>query len=139
MEVVETPTFWCPHVERVACTNFSPRIVELRPPESREIFHFPFLLSPFSFISLYELFYFIFLCFLFLLSFFPFLFAYLFFFSFHLISLSFSPHFLFAFLSHFDGHCRMSQEKEISFSFPQTKLVALNFSIFIPYLIIPSL
>ena len=47
MEVVETPTFWCPHVERAACTNFSPRTVELRPPKSRKIFPFPF--SSFSF------------------------------------------------------------------------------------------
>ena len=44
-EFFETPTFWCHHVDRAACTNFSPRTVELRQPESREIFPFPF--SPF--------------------------------------------------------------------------------------------
>ena len=102
MEVVETPTFWCPNVDRVACTNFNPRTVELRPSESREIFLFPFLLSPFPFFSLYGLF-----SFLFLSSFlFPFCFSFLFLIS-HLISpfifTSFSPlslHFLLLFGAH---------------------------------------
>ena len=48
MEFVETPTFWCPHVDPTACSNFSPQTVEPRPPESGETFLFPFLLSPFS-------------------------------------------------------------------------------------------
>ena len=90
MEVVETPTFWCPHVDRATCTNFSPRTIELRPSESREILHFPFLISPFPFFSLYALFSFLFLS---PFLFFPFFFSILFLFS-HLISLSFSPHFL---------------------------------------------
>ena len=42
MEFVETPSFWCPHVDRAACTNFSTRTVELRPSERREILHFSF-------------------------------------------------------------------------------------------------
>ena len=91
LEFVETPTFWCPHVDPTACTNFSPRTVERRPPETRKIFLFPFLLSPFPSFSLYEFFSF---C-----SFFPlfsFLFAFLFFFSF---LISFSFHFLFIFSS----------------------------------------
>ena len=53
MEFVKTPTFWCPHVDPTACSNFSPRTIEPRPPESRETFLFPFLLSPFS--SLFSL------------------------------------------------------------------------------------
>ena len=53
MEFVKTPTFWCPHVDQAACTNFSLRTVKLRPLKSREIFPFPFLLSHFpSFPSL---------------------------------------------------------------------------------------
>ena len=127
MEVVETPTFWCPHVERAACTNFSPRTVELRPPESREIF--PFLFSSFSFslpFSLRTVFFF----FLFFFFFsFPSFLSFLLFFSFsHFISFPF--HFLPHFLSHLDGHCRMVQEKEIPFSLPQSKCMAI---------IIPSL
>ena len=47
MEFVETPSFWCPHIDHAACTNFSLRTVELRPSESREILNFSFLLSPF--------------------------------------------------------------------------------------------
>ena len=101
MKFVETPTFWCPHVDRAACTNFSPRTVELRPPESREILPFPFshffsfllfsfpLLFPFLplrilFVSLFP-FFFSFFSFshlifpsFFLLISFPFFFAFLF-------------------------------------------------------------
>ena len=47
MEFVEIPSFWCPHIDRAACTNFSLRTVELRPSESRKILNFSFLLSPF--------------------------------------------------------------------------------------------
>ena len=47
MKFVETPSFWCPHIDRAACTNFSLRTVELRPSESREILNFSFLLSLF--------------------------------------------------------------------------------------------
>ena len=58
MEFVETPSFWYPHVDNVACTNFSTQIVKLRPSECRKILHFPFLsfLLHFFF-SLYELFF----------------------------------------------------------------------------------
>ena len=92
MEFVKTPSFYCPHVDRAACTNFSTRIVELQPSEGQEILPFlslSFLLSPFmltlpfpslSFFSVfisYELFFlislFFFLIFFFLL-FFPFCF-----------------------------------------------------------------
>ena len=88
MEFVETPSFWYPHVDRAACTNFSTRTVELRPSERREIlpflslisfpFPFSFLLSfPFSFPFLHEFFLF-------------FSFSHPFFFSF------FSSHFIFS-------------------------------------------
>ena len=53
MDFVETPSFWCPHVGRFVCTNFSTRTVELRPSERREIFNFLSLLFipfPFSFL-----------------------------------------------------------------------------------------
>ena len=50
MEFVETPTFWYPPVDRATCTNFSLWTVELRQPESRKIFPFPFSpFLPFSF------------------------------------------------------------------------------------------
>ena len=65
MEFVEIPTFWCPRVGHVACTNFSTRTVELRPSERQELLPFLSLLSfpfPFSFLpsfsfplSFYEL------------------------------------------------------------------------------------
>ena len=80
LEFVKTPTFWRPHVDPAACTNFSTRTFERRPPETREIFLFPFLLSPFPPFSLYGFFPFF--------SFLSFFFAFLFFFSF-LISFSF--------------------------------------------------
>ena len=126
MEVVETPTFWCPHVDRAVCTNFSPQTVQLRPSESREIFFFSFVLSPFPFLSLYGLFFF-FSLFSFLFSFFSFLFAFLCFISF-LISflLSFSL-LLWSFSPIWIVIDRMGQEKEVSFSFPQAKCVALKF------------
>ena len=97
MEVVETPTFWCPHVERAACTNFSPRTVELRPPESREIFPFPF--SSFSFSFPFSLRTFFFFLFVFFFSF-PYFLSFFLFFSFsHFISFPF--HFLPIFSLHF--------------------------------------
>ena len=125
MEVVETPTFWCPHVESAAYTNFSHRTVELRPPESRKIFPFLFFLSPFPFISPYEFFSFLFVFFFSFSSFLSFLLS----FSFSHFS-SHSPFNFSPFLSHFVGHCRMVQEKEIPFSLPQSKCMAI---------IIPSL
>ena len=132
MEFVETTTFWCPHVDRAACTNFNPRTVELRPPENREIFPFPFLLSSFPSFSLYESF---FLFFLFLSSF-PF-FSFLFLFS-HLISLSFSPYFsfLFAFSPPFWSTPLIRSKEEISSPFPLTICVALNFPSLFPYFFI---
>ena len=79
MEFVETPCFWCPHVDRVACTNFSTRTVEHRPSERREILPFSFSISfPFLF----------------------FLFSFPFFFSFLLLRILF-VHFLFLFGSFF--------------------------------------
>ena len=86
---VETPTFWCLHVDPTACTNFSPQTVERRQPESREILIFPFLLSPFPPFPLYEPFPFLFL---FSFPFFHFCFSILFSFL-----ISFSPHFLLSF------------------------------------------
>ena len=92
MEFIETPTFWCPHLDRAACTNFSSRTVELRPPESWEILHFPFShflsfsFSPFlSFFLFFIYEFFLFLYFLFAFLSFPFL-------------ISFSHHFFFSFL-----------------------------------------
>ena len=93
MEFVETPTFWCPHVDRIACTNFSPRTIELRSLESREILPFPF--SPFlsfsSFLSFFLFFLYDFFLFLSFLFFFPtncFLFVSLFPFCFSFFSFS---------------------------------------------------
>ena len=126
MEVVETPTFWCPHVEHAACTNFSPRTVKLRPPESREIFPFPFSSFSFSFLSPYEFFSFLFFSFSPSLLFFPFCFPFLFL-IFPLIPLSISPHFLFALSPPFWSTPHIRTKREISSPFLQTKCVALNF------------
>ena len=109
MEFVETPTFWCPHVDRAACNNFSTWIVELRPSERLEILHFFFSFSlsfPFPFLF-YELFFpwtvfflfSFFISFFFFFSFFSFshlifpslLFFVLIFFSFSLLIFFFSP------------------------------------------------
>ena len=87
MEFVETPSFWCPHVDRAACTNFSTQTVELRLSERQEILHFSFFPSFSPFLPTNS--------FLFLISFFSFLFAFLFFFS----TNSFSP-FLFGLFSY---------------------------------------
>ena len=120
MEFVETPTFWRPHVDPTACTNFSTRTFERRPPETRENLPFPFLSSPFPSFSLYGFFPF----FSFLPSF-PFLFAFLFLFLIsHLISLSFLLIFsssLVLFLPLF-GESSFGQWEEIASSFPQTKM-----------------
>ena len=110
MEFIETPSFWCPHVDRAACTNFSTRTVELQPSEHQEILLFfpfpfpfiflsfspflPFLRTPFSF--LYEFFSFFASFFLF----FPFFIFSFFFSSFILLIFSFSfisSQFLFSF------------------------------------------
>ena len=125
MEFVETPTFWCPHVDRAACTNFNLHTVKLRPPESREIFPFPFLLSHFPSFSLYELFSFLFLS---SFPFYPFCFSILFLFS-HLISLSFSPLFLLSLciFSSFWSTPLIRSKEEISSPFPLTIYVAIKF------------
>ena len=148
MELVETSSFWCPHVGRAACNKFSTQTVELRPLERREIllflslifFPFPFSFLPsFSFpLSFYE-FLFFFLSFLFFLIFsfslsflsshflstnsFPFL---LFFFSLFL--------FLFVFIFSSSLICidRMSKEA-ISSSLPHSTCVVHTFPSFIPY------
>ena len=137
MEVVETPTFWCPHVDCAACTNFSPRIVELRPSESQEILPFPFLLSPFPFFSLYALFSFLFLS---SFLFFPFCFSILFLFS-HLISLSFSPHFLLCLciFSSFLEHTTHPVKGGNFLPFSSNHLCGHQISLFIPYFIISFL
>ena len=95
MEFVETPTFWCQHVDPTACTNCSTRTFERRPPETREILPLPF--PPFSFSSLFSL---RTVSLFSLFSLFSFLFAFLFIFLIsHFTFLPFSPHFLFSFLS----------------------------------------
>ena len=132
LEFVETPTFCCPHVDPTACSNFSPRTVEPRPLESREIFLFPFLLSPFPPFSLYERFPFLFL---FFLSFPSFLLFYSFLFS-HLIFSSFSP-FLWSFSLPFWSNHSFGQKEEISSPFPQTKDVAITFPSLFPYFLNP--
>ena len=114
MEFVKTSSFWCPHIGRAACTNFSTRTVELRPSKRREILPFPsfsFLLSPltltlsFPSLSFFSFFFslrtvFPFCSFLpFFL--FPFCFPFIFLFS-HLISLSFYL-LNWKFLSHFES------------------------------------
>ena len=133
MEFVQTPTFWCPHIDRAACTNFNPRTVEFRPPENLEIFPFPFLLSPFPSFSLYESFFLLFFC-----SFPPFL-SFLFFFSF-LISFPFHFllifSFLFAFFPPFWSTPLIRSKEEISSPFPLTICVALNFPSLFPYFFI---
>ena len=111
MEFVETPTFWCPHVDRAACTNFSPRTVELRPPESQEILSFPF--SPFLFLFLFS---------------FPLLFPFLplrilfvpflsFFLSHKLFSFCFFISFLLFFLFLFSSHFPIISSSNFSFLF----------------------
>ena len=127
MEFVETLTFWCPHVDRVACTNFNLRTVELRQPESREIFPFPFLLSPFPSFSLYKPFSFLFLS---SFPFFPFCFSILVLFS-HLISLSFSPIFLLLL-----EHTTHSVKGGNFLPFSSNHLCGHQISLFIPYFII---
>ena len=85
MEFVETSTFWCPHVDRAAPTL----VLKLSNFDCLKAGKFSLslsLLSPFPF-SLFSFF------FSPSLLFFPFFFSIFFLFS-HLISLSFSPHFL---------------------------------------------
>ena len=63
MEFVETPSFWYPHVDRAACTNFSTETVKLRSSRCREILHFFSFILPFSFLSMNSFFYFFPFCF----------------------------------------------------------------------------
>ena len=132
MEFVETPSFWCPHVDRAACNNFRTRTVELQPSENRAIFPFPFLLpflslffSPFLSTNSFPL-----------VSFFPFLFAFLFFLylSFHFLLTSFSHSFLLTFSSllHFLSSLwsnidRMGQRRKFPPHFLMPFNVVLNF------------
>ena len=110
VEVVETQTFWCSHVDRAGCTNFSPRTIELQPCESQDILPFPFLISPFpSFFSLRTVF-----------LLFSFCFSIIFLFS-HLISSSFWSTPL------------IRSKEEVSSLFPQAKCVALDFPLFFFY------
>ena len=115
MEVAETPTFWCPHVDRTVCTNFSPRTIELRPSESREILPFPFLLSPFPSFSLYEPFSFYFL------------FAFLFFFS-----------FLISFPPPFGAHHSFGQMRKFPPYFLKPNVWPLIFPLFLLFLFMTS-
>ena len=124
MEFVETPTFWCPHVDPTACSNFSPRTVEPRPPESREIFPFPF--SSFSFSSLFSL-RILFFLFLFFFPFFPFCFSILFSFL-----LSFSP-FLFHFLSLFGTYHSFGQRRKFPPLFLKPFVWPSNFPLYSLY------
>ena len=126
MEFVETPTFWCPHVDRAACTNFSPRTVELQPSESRKIFPFPFILShfpflfslriafPFLFISSFLFFPLLFYSFSLFSSHFPFIFS-----SFY----PFSLHFLLL----FGAHHISGQRRKFPPLFLKTKCVTIKF------------
>ena len=119
MKFVETPSFWYPHVDRAACTNFSTRTVKLRPSERQKIllfsfssffsFSFFFFVSSstnsFSFLSFLLFFipfsHFIFSSFLLLISLpfsllllsFPFFFFPFFLYKFFLFLLAFSPPF----------------------------------------------
>ena len=87
MEFVETPSFWCLHVDRAACTNLSTQTVELQPSKNWEILPFSFSLS-FPFFFFFSPF----------LSFFPFFLYEFFSFCFSIFSFSFlSSHFLFCF------------------------------------------
>ena len=135
MEFVATPTSLCPHVDRVACTNFSPRTVELRRSKSWEIFLFPFLLSPFPFVSLYELF-----SFLFISSFlFPFCFSFShpYFFSSHFPSfLLFIFFFLLAFSPPFWSIALIRSKEEISSPFSHAICVVHTFPSLFPYFFI---
>ena len=89
MEFVKTPSFWCPHVDHAACTNFStrPSSFDRRSVGKSSIFPFPFLFSVFFFVSFFppstKFF-----CSFFVYEFFCFLFAFLF--------LNISSHFIFS-------------------------------------------
>ena len=131
MEFVKTPTFWCPLVDQAACTNFNLLTIELRPPEIREIFPFPFLLSHFPlFPSLRTVFPFSLL--------FSFLLFLLFFFLFSFL-ISFSPlifsSFLLVFLLLFGAHHSYGQRRQfpphflMSFVWPSLFLLFLLFLI----------
>ena len=132
MEFVETPNFWCLHIDRAACTNFSPRTIELRPSESREILPFPFLLSHFPFFSLYALFSFLFLS----SFFFSFLFAFLFFFS---LLILFPFHFLLSLciFSSFLEHTTHPVKGGNFLPFSSNHLCGHQFSFFFFYFLFP--
>ena len=114
MEFVETPTFWCLHVDRAMCNNFSTRTIKLQPSKRREIllfslslsFSFPFLfyelVFPLSvfFLFLYFFIFFVFLSFPFLISFSHHFFFFFSFFS-SLLLFFFSP-----FLDHHGAFCQ---------------------------------
>ena len=126
MEFVETPSFWCPHVDRAACTKFSTRTVELRPLKRREILYFSFS-SPFLRTLFFPT-----KCFLFLSLF-------LFLFSSHFPIISFSPSFLLTFSSFwqfllpFGAYLTEWSREEASYPFPDAICVALNFPSFFFY------
>ena len=126
MEFDETPSFWCPHVDRAACNNFSTRTVELRPSERREI-HLFFFFSPFLFF--------------FFLSFSTNSFIFLLLSSFFLLPnelflvpisfLFFLLIFSFSFLSsHFGSSWTGWSREEASSPFPHATCVVLNFPSF---------
>ena len=139
MEFVETPTFWCPHVDRVACNNFSTRTVKLRPSKRLEIllfFLFPFLSFYFPFLrTLFPTNCFLFVC-LFVSFFFFFLFLLSSHFSHHFF---FSPSFLlifsfaFLFLPIFGSPWSIRSREEASSPFPHAICVALIFFSLFPY------
>ena len=126
MEFVETPSFWCPHVDRAACNNFSTRTVELRPSERREILPFfffsPFLFFFFSFSTNSFIFFFA--------SFFLFPLTQRILFDSYLISF-FLLIFSFSFLSSLFGSSWTGwSREEASSPFPHATCVVLNFPSF---------
>ena len=130
MEFVQTPSFWCPDVDRAACNNFSTRTVELRPSEHREILPFFFLISFFFSFSTNS--------FIFFASFFLFPLTQPIVFGFYLISF-FLLIFSFSFLSsHFGSSWTGWSREEASSPFPHATCVVLYFPSFflIPYFLL---
>ena len=130
MKFVETPSFWCPHVDRAACNNFSTRTVKLRSSERREIL--PFFFSYFLSILRTPFYFFVFFVFFpFLLFFIPFSH---FIFSFLLLILFFSFSLLFwHFLLPFGAYLTEWSREETSSPFPHATCAVHDFR---PYFLI---
>ena len=149
MEFVETLSFWCPHVDRATCNNFSTQTVGAPENPPFFLFFFPFLffffVSPstnsFSFLSFFSFLY-SFFSFHFLLissshfsSFFSFAFliSFLFFLSSSTNSFCSFWHFLLPFGSSLTDWSR----KEASFPFPHATCVVYVFPSLFLYFLIP--